>query len=259
METEEFGALREVACIRRGQTRQRGIFVEEFDRGVRRIEAEDEMKRAGRECGTVPGGRERFAGLGELHFEAEEIRAQQLAGFGACAGHGDGGLVGADATLDSDDGLPGFAEIQRGTHDCGDESMVRSAEIEIGGFGAGLGGMATSRRATAGVEIVGNGAGGVEVVDVAGPVEIETEVKGALVEDGTEGHHRAVGVGVAAGKGNLRAPGGLGLVDHGFGGLHAGPGDAGVGVAFEGGGDSAVERPRLSVESRRKDRCGGER
>jgi hypothetical protein len=61
--------------------------------------------------------------------------------------------------------------------------VVGSAEIEIGGFGASLGGVATGGGAAAGVEIVGDGAGGVEVVDVAGAVEIEAEVEGALVED----------------------------------------------------------------------------
>jgi hypothetical protein len=120
-----------------GQTREGGVVVEEFDGVFRGIETEDEVKRARGEGGGVAGGRERFAGLGELDLEAEEIGAQELAGLGAGAGDRDGGFVGADAALDGDDGLAGFAEIEGGAHDLGDEAVVRGAEIEIGGFGAG--------------------------------------------------------------------------------------------------------------------------
>jgi hypothetical protein len=45
---------------------------------------------------------------------------------------------------------------------------LRGAEVEVGGLGAGAGGGAAGGGAAAGVEIVGDGAGGVEVVDVAG-------------------------------------------------------------------------------------------
>jgi hypothetical protein len=251
--------LGEVAGGGDGQAGKGGVVVEQFN-GLRGgLEPEDEVKRAGGKGGAVAGGGEGFAGLSELDLEAEQVGFQELAGVVAGAGDGDGGFVGADAGLDCADGFAGLAEIEGGADDLGDEALLGGAEVESGGLGAGLGGGAARRGATTGVEIVGDGAGSVEVVDATGTIEIETEVEGALVEDGAEGQHRAVGVGVAAGEGNLRAPRRLGLIDERLGGVDPGLGDAGVGMPLQGGGDGPVQSPRLGAEGSRGENQDGER
>jgi hypothetical protein len=55
----------------------------------RRRQAEDETKGAFGERGAVAGGGEGFAGLGELHFEAEQVGFEHLPGVEAGAGGGD--------------------------------------------------------------------------------------------------------------------------------------------------------------------------
>jgi len=118
----------------------------------------------------------------------------------------------------------------------------------LGGLGAGLGGGAVGGGAAAAIEIVGEGAGGVEVVDGAGVVEVGRPGEGTLVEDVAECGHGAVTRGVAALHGELREPGGAGLLFDGLCALDAEARDARVGIALAGGGEGAVERPDLGVE-----------
>ena len=102
--------------------------------------------------------------------------------------------------------------------------------------------------AAAAVETVGDGAGGVEVVDGAGVVEIGGPGEGALIQDGAEGGHGAVTRGVAALHGDLGQPCSAGLLLDGLCAFDAQAGDARVGIALVCGGEGAVERPDLGVE-----------
>ena len=131
--------------------------------------------------------------------------------------------------------------------------MLGGAKVLVGGTGAGLGGVAAGGGPAATVEIVGDGAGGVEIVDPPGMVEIEPEVEGALIEDGAERHHRAVGFRVTTLQHDLRHPRGASLLNHGLGDGDALPGEAGVRIFGERGGDGAFERPGLGAK------CAGQR
>jgi hypothetical protein len=240
-QAEQLRTAGEIARIRNGETHECGIIGKKVDGVVSGIEAERETERAGGKFGAVLRGGEGLARLRELHLETEEIGLEHLAGFKSSAGGGDRRLVSSHAAIESDNRFAGFTEIQRSADDLRGELLLRGAQIEVRGFDAGASGGATSGRSAAAVEIIGDGAGGVEVVDPAGLVEVEGVSERALVKDGSERHHRRVRLRVASGERKLREPGGAGLLNHRLRDLDPGTGSPGVGILAESRGDGVVE------------------
>jgi hypothetical protein len=128
--------------------------------------------------------------------------------------------------------------------------MTRSAKIVVGGDGARLGGFATRRGPPSAVEVVGDRASGVQIVDLSGMIEIQPEAERPLVKNGSERHHRDVRVGVTAAYAYLRKPSASRLLHQRLRTVDSGASQARIGTVLKRNRDRAIERPRLVGNTR---------
>ena len=123
--------------------------------------------------------------------------------------------------------------------------MAGGVKIISGGLGTCPGGFAAGGGFATAIKVVRDRSGGIQIVDLAGVVEIQTEIEGPLIQDGAKGHHGVVGVRVAPAHGKLGIPGALGLLHERLGALDAGAGNLGIRTVCQRVGHRAVEGPGL--------------